>query len=212
MKSFTTGCGRYLGLFLLFAVLLARGWLVGGERVEYTAVNPPIQNTNIKREPVAWQRAGYTWRIYPKASYKIAARVLHRRAYDDWQADFVPLDLALGWGEIVDSRVDRWITWEQSDRWYFYQWSTRGPLSGDYIREHSANVHIIPATDTLAIALRQLEANDVIQLEGLLVDLEGEENGKTQLFRTSLSRTDSGEASCEILYVEKLLVDGKVYQ
>ena len=164
--------------------------------------------------PILLEKDGYVWRMYPRADYQIEARVLHSREYDDWQAIFSPVDVALGWGKISDPAVDRWINWNQDGRWYHYKWSLDGPVTGSYISEHSANVHMIPASENLAAVLRELKPNDVVKMEGMLVDVEAGavDQPELQTFQTSLTRLDIGDASCEILYVHLLEVDGETYR
>lgn len=159
--------------------------------------------------PITLEKDGYTWHMFPRADYRIAARVLQRKRYDDWQATFAPVDLALGWGEISEPGADKWIGWRQSNRWYYYRLRRLlilgSPLSQDYVREHSSNVHVVPATTKMASALQQLERNSFVLMEGKLVDVEANKDGAIQQFFTSLSRTDGGDASCEIMYVERLV-------
>jgi hypothetical protein len=127
--------------------------------------------------------------------------------YDDWLTHLVPFDLALGWGMLSEPIADQWIRWWQADRWYFYHYQppTAGmQLPAHYIRDHSANVHIIPATPALEAAIRQLERNDVVLMQGLLVDMAAVQAGQSVAFRTSLSRTDANANSCEIFYVTQL--------
>jgi hypothetical protein len=174
----------------------------------------PLQS-NVRNEQAAaisWEENGTTWTLQPRASYQIAARVLGNKQYTDWESDAAPLDLALGWGELSDPAVDKWINWRQARRWYFYNWNNDSPYDGRYISDHSANVHIIPATDNLDKILSRLDKNDVVYLEGRLVDLQASKGQQDRSIRTSLTRTDSGNGACEILYVERLIWDGQVYE
>ena len=172
----------------------------------------PWQTILPASEAITLEKAGYTWRMSPRATYLITARVLRSQPYDDWQAQFVPVDVALGWGKVSDPAVDRWIDWWQEGRWYYYQRPRNAPLSQTYIREHSANVHLIPATETVAAALLQLKTNDMVIMEGLLVDVEAGRDGQMQQFYTSLTRLDEGDSSCEILYVERLVMNEQEYR
>ena len=154
-----------------------------------------------------------TCMLQPQAYYQIQARILHKRSYFlDWRALCSPLDLALGWGVLADSSVDEWINWYQSGRWYFYQLEDNSPLRLDDIAIHSANVHIIPATQTLYLALMSLEEGDVILLEGELVDVSIDMLGFHPVWETSLTRSDNGAGACEILYVTRLVIDGEEYR
>ena len=140
--------------------------------------------------------------MVPRADYRIAARVLQSKHYDDWQAAFAPIDLALGWGKISEPQTDRWIEWRQSNRWYYYRLRRLqlfgGSLSAEYIRAHSANVHIVPATTMLASALQQLERNSFVLLEGKLVDVEARRDGPFTVF----APTDEAWAAFEATAAE----------
>jgi hypothetical protein len=162
--------------------------------------------------PIVWEREGVTWTLLPRADYQIAARVVGRAVYEDEVAAVVPFDLALGWGEMSDPAVDKWIRWRQADRWYYYQWGSKSPYKGNDIGHQSANVHIIPATDNLNRHLGRLRASDLILLEGLLVDVLSQRNEDSRFWYTSLSRTDSGGGACEIFYVTRLVFKGKEYR
>jgi hypothetical protein len=207
----------FLFLFLFItpfaSQIIVRAWTEWPGPIAY--VSDPVQSTwEAIAPPILLEKNGYIWWMYPRADYQIEARVLHSQEYDDWQAIFSPVDVALGWGKISDPAVDRWINWKQGDRWYHYNWSLDAPVTGNYISEHSANVHVIPASDNLAAVIRSLEPNDVVRMEGILVDVEaGAVNEPVlQTFQTSLTRSDSGDASCEILYMHLLEVDGEVHR
>ena len=173
----------------------------------------PIQSglTGEAANPIMWEENGMTWTMQPQASYQIAARVLGNKRYYDWQSSVTPRDLALGWGDMSDPSVDEWIRWRQFDRLYHYEWNN-GAYSRGYIIGHSANVHIIPATDNLDKALRQVEKNDLVYLEGYLVDLHVHNDARQGSVSTSLTREDTGAGACEILYVERLVMDGRLYE
>ncbi len=173
----------------------------------------PIQSsvTGEVANPIVWEENGMTWAIRPQASYQIAARILSNKRYYDWQSGVAPRDLALGWGDMSDPSVDEWIHWRQSNRWYHYEWNN-GAYSRSYITSHTANVHIIPTTDNLDKAPRQLEKNDLVYLEGYLVDLQVRDGAGVGRVNTSLSREDTGAGACEVLYVERLVVDGRLYE
>jgi hypothetical protein len=146
----------------------------------------------------------------PRAHYRIAARVLStERYYRGWQSDLSPLDLALGWGSMSDPGVDKWISWQQGGRWYFWQWSADSPFENEAIRSETANVHIVPGTPNLRRALLALDEGDVIALTGWLVDIEGPSGAR---WATSVSRSDMGDGSCELLYVTELRTANRVYQ
>lgn len=154
-----------------------------------------------------------TCKLQPRASIVMRGRVLHTRHYDfDWRSVCSPLDIALGWGPVADPGVDEWINWRQSRRWYFYTIQPGAPISVQDVARHSSNVHIIPANNNLSRALLKLEVGDLVLLEGELVDAEVDLFGMSFSTRTSLTRSDSGGGACEILYVRRLVVDGKEFR
>jgi hypothetical protein len=211
VTAFSMAVLFFFGL-LLFYLLVFSGpqGVAAQEVVDATAV--PVQQDLPTAEPIILGSRGYTWRMYPRAEYRIAARVIGSKSYWDWQSQFAPLDLALGWGQMSDPAVDEWITWRQASRAYRYRWAGQLPFEKSYIRDHSANVHIIPATDNLNLAIKRLRPGDLVLLEGLLVDIEGGKGANTQLVRTSLTRADSGAGACEILYVERLVIGQREYR
>lgn len=206
-------------LFYLFPELTQLSSL--GEFIEANASGPdlsaagaPLQHPIAETAAIALQKEDASWMLTPRAGYRIMARVLHSKQYDDRQASLSPVDLALGWGMLSEPRIDDWISWDQDNRWYYYRYRRvlSVPFPRDYVREHSANVHIIPATENVEAILRELRGNEIVELEGLLVDVEGHVDGGSVAFRTSLSRDDEGDESCEIMYVERVVKDGVAYE
>jgi hypothetical protein len=179
------------------------------------------QKINARKEPVQestkessfdLEGSGYKWVVTPRARFQIAARVLSTERYRmEWQSTLSPIDLALGWGDLSSADADRWISWTQSGRWYFYEWKAGSPYSSNFIKEHSANVHIIPATKNLKSAVIRLHSGEVVLLDGLLVNIDGDRGREDYWWHTSLSRNDSGDGSCELLYLQRLILDGKEY-
>lgn len=179
------------------------------------ATQEPVQNYLPTPKLITIEQSPSTWTLIPRASYRIAARVISARTYSaDWWDPVSPMDLALGWGDLSYNSFDSQIQWRQNSRWLFYNWSGELPISTGYIYSHVANVHIIPATDNLRIALTHLKTDDLILLEGLLVDAEKKQGNEPdfQTAVTSLTRTDQGNNSCEIFYVERLVVTGLEYR
>ena len=138
--------------------------------------------------------------IIPLAGFSLQARVLSRENYRfDAGAEFSPLDLALGWGPMAEPGMAEKLNVSQSTRWYRYSWSGDGPpIPLNEIISHSANMHMVPATNAVADALKQVSANDVVELNGWLIRIEKNDGWRWQ---SSLSRDDSGDGGCELVYV-----------
>ncbi len=142
---------------------------------------------------------GYT--LTPRARFDLSARVLARADYHfDAGADLAPTDLALGWQQMSDSAVLDHIRISQAHR--FYYWSVRRfPIARRAIETESANMHLIPADDQVQRELRHVRVGDVITLDGYLVDAQRADGF---VWRTSLTRDDTGAGACELVYVEQL--------
>jgi hypothetical protein len=144
---------------------------------------------------------GYT--IAPLEDFQIEARVLSRKEYrQDREAQLAPTDLALGWGPMAEDAVLADIDISQRNRWYFWR-ANELPIPAREISNHSANVHVIPASAAAAEALARVDVDDRIRLAGKLVEVRAEDGWR---WRSSLSRTDTGGGSCELLWLERLEV------
>jgi hypothetical protein len=133
------------------------------------------------------------------ASFDLRGRVLAQERYRfDRAAELSPIDLAMGWGRMSDSAVlDQLKIW-QSGRWYY--WSTRRfPIPAEEITTHSANMHMIPATPLVQRQLLRLRVGQVVRIRGQLIRAEGRDQWR---WASSLSRTDSGDGACEVIWVE----------
>jgi hypothetical protein len=69
---------------------------------------------------------------------------------------------------------------------------------------HLAQMHMIPSTDEIASRLGRVRPGQLVTVSGYLVDVRGA-NGFT--WKTSLSRSDTGDGSCEVVWVESLETD-----
>ncbi len=143
--------------------------------------------------------------ITPLADFNVTARVLSRADYNyDPTSSISPTDLAMGWGRMSDSAVLAKLDISQSSRWYTYRWGAEGPpIPQDEIVRSSANMHMLPADDSVRAALSLVRPGDVVHLEGQLIEAHGA-NGGT--WRSSMTRDDSGDGACEVVYVRRLVV------
>ena len=89
----------------------------------------------------------------------------------------------------------------QSMRFYWFEYRLPPPIPVPEIVSHSANMHIIPATPDIAARCKSLRAGTLVHLVGDLVEASGP--GITH-WRSSLSRTDTGNGACELFYVEEI--------
>ena len=192
---------------LLFTALVAAGLWQGYDDWQLRPVHPPDgpiapddpRQTDIEGAPVTTLGR---WRLTPQARYDIIARILAREDYHfDLLADLIPEDLALGWGPMSDNRILRLFEITQGAR--FYSWIPKQalPIPRQAVVEHSANTHVIPADPVVARQLKHLRVGQVVHLRGSLVNGVRDDGA---YINTSLTRSDSGPGSCEVLLVEQV--------
>ncbi len=190
---------RRLGLLLLVCVLGAY-WAWRDRPIERSpgvlAQDPPAQQLLDAEAPV-FQKNHY--HIKALAEFTLEARVLGREDYRfDGGADLAPLDLALGWGPMSDSSVLERIEIQQRHR--FYYWRTDDfPIPRRDIETHSANMHLIPATGHIAEQLKLIRPGHIVSLHGYLVEAHRDDGWQ---WRSSLSREDTGNGACELIWLE----------
>jgi hypothetical protein len=148
------------------------------------------------------------------AKYDITALVVSKYNYwyDDWRAKVAPYDVALVWGDLAKPENEKYVTYSQFGRWYYYRWRGDSPYDENFIIRHSSNNHIIPANDIIKRAIASLRKRRAVRLEGYLVNVDGKEHGRPFWWHSSLTRDDTGDGSCELFYVNKVTTDGKTYQ
>ena len=165
-----------------------------------------VQSQSPQQTPTteaAFAFKGFTLR--PLARLSLQARVLRREDYYLGKAaDLSPLDLALGWQRMADPAVFERLNISQGRRWYFYSWRDQPPIPVQEIVRSSANMHLIPANAAVERALRKVRGGEFIRLRGLLVEATHADGMR---WTSSLSRTDSGADSCELVFVEAVQVE-----
>ncbi|MEO0447539.1 MAG: hypothetical protein AAF191_15810 [Verrucomicrobiota bacterium] len=141
--------------------------------------------------------------ITPLAEFDLSAKVLSRRDYRfDHGAPLAPVDLALGWGLMSDQKVVDTLDISQDGRWFFWTGSAKSPPEEEVSR-HSANMHLIPANQWVRSQLKKVRRGQVVHLTGKLVSVRGKD-GMT--WDSSLTRTDTGDGACEVIYVERFAI------
>lgn len=152
------------------------------------------------------ERSSFSYHDYtitPLADFSIEARVLAKEAYTfDRGASLSPIDLALGWGPMSDNGVLSQIRISQSNRFYYWH-VDQFPIPREAIETHSANMHMIPADESIEAQLKKVHVGQLVKIEGYLVQA----NTKDGFYwKSSLTRQDTGAGACELVFVKKLIV------
>ena len=188
--------------------LIALGYLVVRDWDSKPIEHPPGILVAERPEQVDLQPSTFMlddYQLTRKASFKIQARVLSKEPYYMGRtADLAPLDLALGWGEMSDSAVLNQIDISQSARWYRTRYDLPPPISEQQIIFNSSNMHMIPARKDIERSLKKLREGDIVSISGYLVDVNHDSGW---YWHSSMSRLDTGNGACELVYVESMSVE-----
>ena len=158
----------------------------------------PMQNSSDKQ---AFNHNGY--QITPLDDFSIEARVLAAKDYNfGREADLSPVDLALGWGSMSDEAVLKDIKISQSNRFYFWRVESF-PIPRKDIETQSANMHMIPADSQVERTLKSVRPGQVVKLTGYLIEAKADDGWR---WKSSLTRNDTGNGACEVVFVKTLSV------
>ncbi len=159
------------------------------------APHPP-KTVNIKERELLSIK---NYSVIGMQQYEIQASVLSIKEYHDGQeADFSPVDFALGWEEMSDPDINSKIQISQSDR--FYNWYANPyPIPRQKIILQSANTHIIPFNGRIENDLKKIRVGQIIYLPGYLVRVHASNENKVWI--SSFSRSDTGAGACELMLV-----------
>jgi hypothetical protein len=206
--------GFFLILFLSFLVSgCNRPQATGIESDEISTAEEPVQISIVSEDPIVIELKKGEFKLTPVAEYKIAALVVGKETYSyGWNAKISPIDLALAWGKLADPESRKYVSYSVDNRWVSFRMKEGCPFNLAYVTSHVSNNHIIPSTRNLWYAVKTIKEKQKVILEGFLVRMSGTYDGKTVWWNTSLSRTDSGDGSCELIYVTKARIGNRIYE
>ena len=189
----------------LVALLLLLGWGASGWWKHRPLHPPPGVLATQAPEQVDLDQGALLQRgdisLRTRAHFALTARVLSREDYRfDGGAALAPVDLALGWGRMSDSAVLARIDISQSSRFYYWHVSDF-PIPRREIETSSANMHLIPADPGVRRAIDRVRPGELVHIEGFLVDASRPDGWQ---WHSSLTREDTGDGACELIYVEEL--------
>lgn len=189
-------------LFVIVAIIIALKFFVPDEVSYSPGVVAPHTPEQQSASSDSFEHKGYT--ITPLADFEITARVLSREDYHlGPEAVLSPVDLALGWGPMSDEQVLSKITITQSNRWYHWR-VDEFPIPRRDIERNSANMHMLPANESVESVIKQTSRGDVVSLRGKLVLVTKPDGWR---WKSSLTRDDTGNGSCEVVWVEAFSIE-----
>lgn len=122
--------------------------------------------------------------------------------FDDPGKEIMTLDVSLAWGPMGNPDILREMKFHLARRYVSVRWSGDMPLDQGAVMGHLANTHLIFSDPALGEYLSHVREGDLLELGGYLVDVQV---GPHHI-RTSLSRKDIGNGSCEVLWVDRAVI------
>lgn len=198
------GFSMYKLILVLLAVVIGWKLLNYSGEVSYGpgVMAPDEPQQDALDPPVSFKLDQFT--VTKVADFRIKAKVLSKEGYYlGREADLSPTDLALGWGKVSDESIIEQIQISQSGR--FYRWRVDSfPIPRREIETQSANMHLIPANDYVANTIDDVRKGDIVEFSGSLVNAVSDEDGWR--WTTSLTRNDTGNGACELIWVESFRI------
>ncbi|MEM0967540.1 MAG: hypothetical protein AAGJ81_15435 [Verrucomicrobiota bacterium] len=179
-----------IGLLVVFGGYAA--WLQFGD--PYGAPGKYLTTEPAQRFSLAPPKTLGDYKLFPIAWYQLDARVVAVKRYDE---ELSPIDLGVTWGKMAQDEYVRKVRFSHSDRYLHF--SGKSGLDRREFNRCVGNVHIIPANDEIKRIVLSANVGDYVSLQGSLVQAFGGGGG----WSSSLSRDDSGDGACEVLYVTK---------
>ncbi len=209
---------NYYVIFLcsvIFVSSCSRPESSGISSTEGDVFSEPVQISIKPKVIKTSDHKGYDWKITAVAEYELNGLVRGVKSYGrDWKSYFAPLDLCVTWGDLNKKKVEKYITYSQSGRWYYFRYKAGCPVDKNYIEKHASNNHILPGNGNILEAVKTAKRGRKIKVKGYLVNLYGTKGKGEAWYRwnSSLSRGDRGDASCELFYVNCVVIDNEIYK
>jgi len=169
--------------------------------------NTPPRQEEILKKPFDYQVAGFRYRIIPKFNYRLYGLVVS----DYYSANILDFshkkdpgnikDICVVWGDNIKNEAYLDVKFSSGEFTCFYSWGMN--FAAVFDPSQFANNHLIASTPEIASLVKKARRGDQIYAEGYLADYSvADARGKTISTRnTSISREDSGNGACEIIYL-----------
>lgn len=177
---------------------------------------------DISKDPIQSERTedivppitlgGYKHTFVPLAEYTISAMVVSTRRYrKGFMSKLSPYDYALIWGRVPDYLP--YIEFDQIVRFCLFRAKKPEMVDLPYIATHMSNNHLIPSNDKVRKALAIARKDDLVIIDGYLVNVMSQDkNNNFGYWNSSISRKDTGNGACEIIYVKSLRINDRLYE
>jgi hypothetical protein len=153
------------------------------------------------------QISDWTFTIQPVYQYRIVGKIVGKDEYLTVPTDLLaPMDLMIANGEVISPEQFRYFTFQKLPRHYRFSYFPQKGVSQpseQYMKEHVSNNHLIFADESVYARAKAAVTGDFVVISGYLVTVSGKSGGGGTFTQgTSTTRSDLGEGSCEVVYVE----------
>lgn len=144
-------------------------------------------------------------------SYIINGRVVNTYSYVpvNTQNKLSPKDVGLTWGFLAKDEYNNKIKWSSSGnrflRWKIDDGNWYREEIGEYeFNTHVSNNHLIPCDENIENLINKIKEGDYIRITGYLVNVNYDDKGRNTTWNSSISRVDTGNGACELVYVTNI--------
>ncbi len=172
----------------------------------YDAIDPPIQNDFTGSTTITL--GGTVIKVDYEAYYEVSGRVVATASYYASTVENMAAqkDVAVVWGKLATDEYlnkftfnapgNRFVYWKTTDSdWY------RAHTNDKEISQMHSNNHLVSNNKQINDEISNIKDGDYVRIKGYLVNLYWQENGSNHTWRSSLTRDDSGDGACEVIYV-----------
>lgn len=195
-----------------------------------TSKDPIQENLKNTKYIKAYGEKGL-YSLSPQAKYSISGLVVTKNT-NFWFRDIMRnqfddiclMDLGIVWGDLANNKKELHKHWKfksyktlgQSRR---LEWRTKAPHNSpwtiNYVSSHISHTHLIPSNRNVMAGLLKIKRNNIVKLDGYLVDIYTDKNeliAKTSLSRKDTDPTSRGSGACEDMYVTQVQIGNKIYK
>lgn len=142
--------------------------------------------------------------IKPLYDYEISGVILKiKKEKNRKESNLSQYDIVLGWKEL--SKPENYKNIDLTLRYKYFSWKNNSSISDGIVNKNISNNHIIPSDSMIIRQLSELKEGQIVSFKGNLVratDIYDRSWG----WRSSSSRTDKGDGSSELFYVNYIEV------
>lgn len=197
-----------LSLITLIFAFFGKDNLPSTDKINSKLSQSPLQS-KIQKSDIKVKDGEFDYNITPKYNYELWGLVVSQhdsRSFIDLyhkRDPFNTKDVCVFWGENVKNGVYEKMKFSSGD------WSCQFQFKDNTSQEWSkfdqsggSNNHLLPSNNQIALKIKNTSIGDQVHMKGYLVEYTVSKDGQIVSKRgTSTVRTDTGNHSCEVIYV-----------